>query len=115
MSILTRLSDVSNFSIGTFYTAPSLLVATGINPTDKAIEALLQGLVGIVLMFLTRAVARLFEKKKVIAVPVPVVPLETSKPLTLTKNSGNEESSKKEDNPQSGNIEKEKSDETENR
>lgn len=115
MSALSKLSDLSNFGIGTFYSAPNLLLATGVTPTDKAVESLLQGLVGIALMFLTKAVARFFERKKkpagADAIPLPV---EAPKPIFINAKKQEDGSEKKSDQEESAQARKAQNSETDN-
>lgn len=112
MPILDKISDASNFGIGTFLSAPPLLSAAGVNPANKAIDLLLQGLVGIVLMFLTKSVTKYFERKK----PAPLtnavpVPIEPPKPIFIndkTENNGSKKKGDQKESPQTSEEENSK-------
>jgi hypothetical protein len=94
-----RLSDLVNGFTGTFLAAPHLMAATGLNPGQEALRNLLQGLVGIILMFCTKSVHSYFQNKKPNPQP-PSIPLEPARPLKLKKPHNNEESNQETQHPQ---------------
>jgi hypothetical protein len=83
-----KTADFANIFTGTFLAAPHLMEAAGLTPGEEALRNLLQGLVGIILMFITKWAQSYFQKKKNTA--APPVPLEPARPLKLNKPHNNE-------------------------